>query len=489
MKKKAQRQDDVSKSCKQLLLKAYLPIGLLVAVLLFSMFLIMDMHSHGMEEQRTLIGSLHFLVNEVALGHLDTDEVSHHPVTGYATIEDVYGHLDKANEHLAVVEENLAESDWFFVTFDRDKLIGDIHQIKDDLAEFRLSATEAYENALSGNPSNNTHELYDQAFLDFQEHYRKTEAQLSSLLGREMKNFHIAQLLLIGTGLLLTAVIGIHSARTICSQWQLAKGQVERIDKLDAITEDLESIVHISSHDLRSPILNINGFTEAIAESCQQLSVTLNKDQIPEEVKNESAVLRKDILSSLKFIRQSAIKMDVLTQGLLRLSRLGRASLNVEPQDANEILKTVTNTMQHQINESQAEIVIDKLPMCLADGTQLTQVFTNLVDNAVKYLSTDRKGLIRITGRIQSGRTIYSVEDNGIGISTAQQQKVFEIFHRVDVRSTVAGEGLGLSIVRRILENQNGRIWLESEYRKGSKFYFSLPAVGTRVVSGQPKEY
>ena len=242
--------------------------------------------------------------------------------------------------------------------------------------------------------------------------------------------------------------------------------------------EELESIVFIASHDLRSPLVNIEGFTGEVKKACQEVQKLLEKAKAPRDVQQQlDYLLHTDIPESIGFISTGTGKMDTLLTGLLRLSRIGTATIYIEPVNMNMLMQTVLGAMRFQIRELDVDVIVSNLPNCMGDAVQINQVFSNLVDNAIKYRHPDRRARIEITGTEEGEMAVYAVNDNGIGIEPQHYDKIFEIFHQLNPASTQRGEGLGLTIVRRILNRLDGRIDLRSEIGRGSTFLVSLPRV------------
>jgi two-component system, cell cycle sensor histidine kinase PleC len=260
---------------------------------------------------------------------------------------------------------------------------------------------------------------------------------------------------------------------------KLVTGRTEELACLNAVlarqNKELEQIVYVASHDLRSPLVNVQGFSKELGYALEELGGILKGEGVPPDIREKATrIFEREVPDSLKFIMTSISRMDMLLSGLLKLSRLGRAALKIEKLNMNNTVSEIINTFEFQLKETGTTMEVGGLPPCRGDDTQIGQVFSNLIGNALKYLDPARPGKIIITGEQREGHVVYRVEDNGIGITPEHKEIVFELFHRLNPGAS-EGEGLGLTIVRTILDRHNGKIQLESEPGKGSSVFVSLP--------------
>jgi light-regulated signal transduction histidine kinase (bacteriophytochrome) len=174
-----------------------------------------------------------------------------------------------------------------------------------------------------------------------------------------------------------------------------------------------------------------------------------------------------------------ALRMQKLVQDLLAFSRVGRQGQARESTDCNAVLQAALKNLEAAIQESKARVQHDQLPVVIADSSQLAQVFQNLIGNAIKFRGSEPP-LIRVSAKAKVKEWVFSVADNGIGIAAEHADSVFVIFRRLHARAEYPGNGIGLSICKKIIEQHGGRIWVESEVGHGSVFQFSLPNTTTK---------
>lgn len=261
----------------------------------------------------------------------------------------------------------------------------------------------------------------------------------------------------------------------ITDRKQAEEAKERLLKEVRSKNEELESIVFIASHDLRSPLVNIRGFAGELEKSVETLKHILDEAMLGRQTREKlDPILDSEISESLHFIKNGTKKANTLLNGLLRLSRIGTAQIQPTTVNINTVVNGILSGLHFIIRENHIDISVEgDLPACRGDVTLITRVFENLIDNAIKYRRPGHPSTIRIRGRRDNGQCLYQIEDNGIGISAEHLDKVFEIFHQL--RPGCGGEGLGLTIVRRILDRQDGRIQIESEVNKGTTVSIALP--------------
>lgn len=239
--------------------------------------------------------------------------------------------------------------------------------------------------------------------------------------------------------------------------------------------EEIEAFVYIVSHDLRAPLVNLQGFSSELTRSCGALEKTLRAANLPPLIEaSVLLILREDIGGALRYISASTMKFQRLIDTLLLLSRTGKQELRFEKADVQAIVDSTVMSLRQTIDGSGADVVVEQLPAITGDVTAIGQVFSNLISNALKYLQPGRPGRIVVGGEIVNLVGHYWVRDNGAGITTSAQGRLFQVFQRFHP-NLASGEGMGLAIVKRLVERHGGRVWAESKEGVGTTFHMELP--------------
>jgi signal transduction histidine kinase len=252
----------------------------------------------------------------------------------------------------------------------------------------------------------------------------------------------------------------------------------DRTSALTRANEEIQRFAYIVSHDLRAPLVNVMGFTSELEQAGRIIDrqMTAVETKAPKLVEQDAlTAVREDLPESIGFIRASTAKMDRLINAILKLSREGRRALVPETLDMSAMVKDVADTVRHQTEAAEAEVIVEALPEMESDRLSVEQIFGNLVDNALKYLDPARPGRIFVSGEeIAGGWIVYRIADNGRGISDRDHERIFELFRRSG-RQDQPGEGLGLAFVRNSVRRLGGDITVESELGKGSTFILKFP--------------
>lgn len=253
----------------------------------------------------------------------------------------------------------------------------------------------------------------------------------------------------------------------------------DRTADLTRANDEIQRFAYIVSHDLRSPLVNVMGFTSELSTAVAPLHalVIRAEAEAPAILSKEARdAIEIDLPEAIGFIRTSTQKMDRLINAILRLSREGRRVLTPEPLDVAVMIQGIRASLKHRLDELGAEVAIEEpLPPIVSDRLALEQILSNLVENAVKYAAPSRPVRVTVRGREALGRVIYEVQDNGRGIDPKDHERIFELFRRSGSQDQ-AGEGIGLAHVRALAYRLGGLITVESELDQGAIFRLSLPA-------------
>ena len=229
---------------------------------------------------------------------------------------------------------------------------------------------------------------------------------------------------------------------------------IERSKELEKKNRELEQFAYIASHDLQEPLRTITCLHELLRA-------------------NFIDTLDEKTIQVLDYINEAKQRMRSLIHGLLDYSRIGKESQLIDV-DVNKLIRDVQVDLKLLIEDAQAEIIADELPVVSAFEIEIRQMFTNLITNAIKFRAAGQKPVIYISGKEKRGVWTFSVKDNGIGIPKNFHEKIFVIFQRLHSRETYEGTGIGLAHCHKIAQLHKGDIWVESEEGKGSTFYFTV---------------
>jgi signal transduction histidine kinase len=268
-------------------------------------------------------------------------------------------------------------------------------------------------------------------------------------------------------------------------------GELAQINEtLRQQTQENEMFIYSVSHDLRAPLVNLQGFSKELIRACDELRATVRESSLATGPRRRiERVVDEDIGEALHYLQTAVLRASHIIDALLRLSRVGRVEYRRQKVDVQDIVQRVIDAMQGSIRTRRARVSVGELPAVWGDPTALEQVFANLVGNAVNYLDPAREGKIEIGTTpaplgVHSLRIFY-VRDNGLGIPAIALPRLFNAFQRLHGNAT-AGEGIGLALVRRMVERHGGRVWAESQEGLGTTFYLSLPEAGVRSDEGAP---
>lgn len=284
---------------------------------------------------------------------------------------------------------------------------------------------------------------FETAYKSKKNEYIPVLASSSQLIGRDGEK----------EGIILIAKDITEQKKALVEKEKLMNTLSQKNKELEDANKELDHFVHLASHDLRSPVIGISNFVSLLEKAC--------KDKLDEK---EYELLLK--------IKNATARMSDLIDKIITLTKISTIKNTFEFVDMNEVINTVKDVYEFELKKYNGELIIaQNLPCIECDKTKIGEVFFNLVGNAIKYSSKKENPKIEIGYSSDDEFHQFYVRDNGIGID---HKKIFDLFSLLHTSSEYTGSGIGLSIVKKVIEDHGGTIWLESEEGKGTTFYFSL---------------
>jgi chemotaxis family two-component system sensor kinase Cph1 len=237
----------------------------------------------------------------------------------------------------------------------------------------------------------------------------------------------------------------------------MEKELIEKNNLLQRSNTDLEQFAYVASHDLKEPLRMIGSYS----------TLLVNKYPLEDP----------DVELFSKFILDGVSHLQSLINGLLDYSRIGRADIRFKDTYIPDVIEKVKLALNSQIVASGAVITSSDMPHVKGVSSLITNLFQNLIANAIKFGKADVQPLIEIKAERQGDKYLFSVRDNGIGFSPEYEERIFGIFQRLHTRQEYEGTGIGLALCKKIVEFHKGKLWVESNPEEGSTFYFTLPAM------------
>jgi len=237
---------------------------------------------------------------------------------------------------------------------------------------------------------------------------------------------------------------------------ELEQRVVDRTSQLEVANQELEAFSYSVSHDLRTPLRAIDGFSHLLLEDYA--------GKLDDEGKR-----------LLNVVRDNTRRMGQLIDDMLKFSRTGRVELTSTEINMEKLARDVFKELHPSDADSKLQLEIGPLPPAMGDSAMMRQVFVNLLSNAIKFSRAQETSIIRVGATVKDGETIYFVKDNGVGFNMQYADKLFGVFQRLHSMNEFEGTGIGLAIVKRIIIRHGGRVWAEGKVNEGATIYFALP--------------